>query len=90
MVHWFIPAQVQVHGPAPATAEGVPALQRFATGCTPVVHPFAHQHTPFTLRFAVQFAVAHPFHPAQPHAQPFAVVVMAEGVPALQRFVGGL
>lgn len=42
-----IPAQVQVHGPVPATAEAVPALHK-CVGVLLKVSPLSVPQTPFT------------------------------------------
>lgn len=44
----FEPAQVQPHGPLPATAEAVPALHRLVIGALVRSAPFEAPHTPFT------------------------------------------
>jgi hypothetical protein len=80
--------QLQFQGPVPVTAEGVPALQRFAEGVEKEPCPFAVPQAPLTSRPAKQFAVDPPFNPAQIQFHG-PVPVMAEGVPALQRFTEG-
>src|SRR5262245_24818162 len=42
------PPQFQVHGPAPATDDAVPAVQRLAEGADDAVVPFDDPHTPLT------------------------------------------
>ena len=42
------PPQFQVHGPAPATDDAVPAEQRLVEGADDTVVPFADPHTPLT------------------------------------------
>ena len=44
----FDPAQLQLHGPEPLTAEAVPALQRLVVGVVEVVSPFAEPQEPLT------------------------------------------
>ena len=40
----FVPAQVHVHGPEPATALAVPALQRSVVGAELKLPPWAGPH----------------------------------------------
>ncbi len=42
------PVQLHVHGPAPITAVGVPALQRLAVGGEVKDPPLDEPHAPFT------------------------------------------
>ena len=44
----FDPAQLQLHGPEPLTAEAVPALQRLVVGAVEVGAPFAEPQEPLT------------------------------------------
>ena len=82
------PAQVQVHGPEPLTAETVPALQRFAVGAEVKLWPLDDPQAPLTVKFAEQLAVDPPLDPAQVQVHgPEPLIV--EIVPALQRFVVG-
>src|SRR5262245_31912937 len=43
-----VPAQLQVHGPLPLTAEGVPTAHRLVVGAEVRVWPFDEPQTPFT------------------------------------------
>ena len=42
----LIPAQVQIHGPVPVTAEGVPAVQRLVVGIEARVWPLELPQVP--------------------------------------------
>jgi hypothetical protein len=44
----FDPAQLQLHGPEPLTAEAVPALHRLVVGAVEVGTPFAEPQEPLT------------------------------------------
>ena len=87
----LLPAQLQLHGPLPATADAVPALQRLAVGAALADAPFALPHAPFTAgggATAEQVAVVPPLLPTQLQIQgPLPVTAVA--VPALQRFAVG-
>jgi hypothetical protein len=48
VVPLLLPVHSQVQGPAPLTAEAVPALQRPALGAALNVMPFAGPQAPFT------------------------------------------
>jgi hypothetical protein len=45
----YSPLHVQFHGPVPATAVGVPELQRLVVGTVATVVPLALPQDPFTL-----------------------------------------
>jgi hypothetical protein len=62
-----LPAQVQVHGPLPLTADAVPALQRLPVGALVRSAPFEEPHAPLTAEDegAQHTAVAPPLDPAQ-------------------------
>jgi len=85
------PAQFQVQGPLPETADGVPALQRPDVGAVVVATPPALPHWPLTgpaLTGAVQDASVPPLAPRQLQAQG-PVPETAEGVPAVHSFDAG-
>src|ERR1700744_5098044 len=42
------PAHVHIHGPAPVTADAVPALQRLVLGAVVIFVPVAEPHAPLT------------------------------------------
>ena len=79
------PAQVQLHGPVPVTADAVPVLQRFELGGLRKLCPFDEPHAPLTPRLAEQLTIAPPFNPAQVQFHG-PVPVTAETVPVPQRF----
>lgn len=81
----FDPAHLQLHGPVPATAELVPALQRFAAGAACAATPFAEPHAPMTSRCAAQLAVAPPPEPEHDQFQG-PEPVTHEAAPAVHRF----
>jgi len=84
----LLPAQLQLHGPLPATVEALPALQRLAVGAVLATTPFALPHAPLISSRAEQLAVVPPPEPAQLHDHgPLPVTV--DPVPALQRLVVG-
>jgi hypothetical protein len=94
----LLPAQNQVHGPLPLTADAVPGLQRLVVGALLTATPFAGPHCPFTggaggggggeASCATQVAVFPPLLPTQVQVQgPLPVTAVA--VPALQRLVVG-
>lgn len=85
----FCPPQVQFQGPAPATEEGVPLLQRFAVGSVGNACPFEEPHTPFTRTLAEQFAVLPPFDPSQVQLYVPAEVETDEALPSVQRLDEG-
>src|SRR5690606_12150757 len=81
------PLQDHVHGPVPATAVGVPALQRLTVGATATATPFAVPQRPGTgvgVLFAEQAALVPPLRPVQVHVQG-SMPATAVAVPALQR-----
>ena len=87
----LLPAQLQLHGPLPATADAAPALQRLAVGAALADAPFALPHAPSTgggRSTAEQVAVVPPLLPAQLHDHG-PLPVTADAVPALQRLVVG-
>ena len=59
----FAPLQVQLHGPVPLTADGVPALQRFVVGAELRLVPLVLPHAPLTINDAVQESVVPVFAP---------------------------
>ena len=88
----LLPAQLQLHGPLPATVDAAPALQRLAVGAALAVAPFALPHAPLTAgggSTAEQVAVVPPLLPAQLHDHG-PVPATVDAVPALQRFAVGV
>src|SRR5271157_3818799 len=84
----LLPAQLQLHGPLPATVDAVPALQRLAVGAVLTATPFALPHVPLISSRAEQLAVVPPPEPA--HVQFHGPEPLTlEAVPALQRFAVG-
>ena len=88
----FDPAQLQLHGPVPVTADAVPALHRLPPdGAVFVVAPFAAPHTPLTgagVSFAEHCAAVPPFDPAQVQSHgPLPLTL--DAVPVLHRLVVG-
>ena len=88
----FDPAQLQLQGPLPPTAEADPVVQSPLVGAVLTATPFAGPHTPFTgweaTFVAEQVAVVPPLLPAQFQLQgPPPVTV--DAVPALQRLAVG-
>jgi hypothetical protein len=87
----FDPAQLQLHGPLPLTAEAEPVVQSPLAGAALTATPFAEPHAPFTGAggsFAEQIAVVPPLLPAQLHDHgPLPLTL--DAVPALQRFAVG-
>jgi hypothetical protein len=89
----LLPAQVHVNGPAPATADAVPALHSPAAGFTFTASPFIGPQMPLTgvgpvAKVAEHMAVAPPPLPAQLHVYG-PVPATADAVPALHRFAVG-
>ncbi len=90
----LLPAQFQLHGPAPLTADAVPTLQRLVVGALVRLAPFEEPHAPFTACAEVAFsaeqvAVVPPLLPAQVHDHGPAPLI-ADVVPALQRLAVGV
>src|SRR5262245_39006960 len=84
-----MPAQVQVHGPAPDTAEAVPLVQSSLDGASETSTPLAGPHTPAWAEMgAVQVASLPPLAPRQFQLQGPEPEI-AEASPALQRFDAG-
>ena len=84
------PAQDQVHGPLPLTADAVPALRRLVVGALVRLVPFEEPHAPLTAadEGAPHTAVEPPLLPAQLHDRG-PLPLTADAVPALQRLVVG-
>jgi hypothetical protein len=59
----LLPAQLQLHGPLPATVDAVPALQRLAIGAVLTFVPFALPHAPLMSSRAEQLAIEEPHAP---------------------------
>jgi hypothetical protein len=94
----FEPAQVQLNGPVPLTADAVPVLQRAVVGAGFPVSLLAAPHAPLTaagFSDAAQLAVVPPFEPPQVQLNgPVPLIPLpdiVEAVPVEQRLpVGGL
>ena len=88
----LLPAQLQLHGPLPATVDAVPALQRLFVGAVLTATPFDEPQAPITgegRSTAEQVAEVPPLLPAQLHDHgPLPVTL--DAVPALQRFAVGV
>jgi hypothetical protein len=84
----LLPAQVQLQGPLPLTADAVPALHRFAVGAVLTVPLFALPQAPFVSSKAEHLAVVPPLLPTQVQLQG-PLPLTADAVPALQRLADG-
>ena len=61
----LLPEQFHAHGPAPLTADAVPAAQRLALGATVVANPSAAPQAPLIVRGALHVALKPPLVPLQ-------------------------
>ena len=88
----LLPAQVHENGPAPLTADAVPAVQRLAVGLALTVAPFEEPHAPFVEPLEASLsehdAVLPPLLPAQLHDHG-PLPLTFDAVPAVQRFAVG-
>src|SRR5271155_2180260 len=71
----FDPAQLQLHGPEPFTADAVPAVHRLVAGVTLVVAPLVHPHAPLTAKALLLLDVVAVLLPDAPGGAVAAVVV---------------
>jgi len=84
----LLPAQVQLHGPVPATCEATPEMQRLVVGALKASAPLARPQKPLTIRMSLQEAGEPPLLPAQVQFHG-PVPPTCEGAPALHRLVVG-
>lgn len=84
----YAPAQVQLQGPEPETAEAEPALQKFEVGTEYKFPPLLAPHTPFTAKLAEQDADVPLFEPLQDQFQG-PVPDTEETEPEVHRFEDG-
>jgi hypothetical protein len=84
----LLPAQVQFHGPVPATCEAVPEIQRPVVGALNASTPLARPQKPLTVNSSLQEASEPPLLPEQVQFHG-PVPATCEGIPALHRLVVG-